>query len=37
METIFKQGMIVYDQVNYPNKKGVVIDVDLLVMKMIIL
>lgn len=28
METIFRQGMIVYDQVNYPNKKGVVVDVE---------
>lgn len=28
METIFRQGMIVYDQVNYPNKKGVVVDIE---------
>lgn len=28
MKTIFRQGMIVYDQVNYPNKKGVVVDVE---------
>lgn len=28
METVFKVGMEVYDQVNYPNKKGRVVDVE---------
>lgn len=28
METVFKIGMDVYDQVNYPNKKGKVVDVE---------
>ena len=28
METVFKVGMEVYDQVNYPNKKGKVVDVE---------
>lgn len=28
MKTVFKKGMVVYDQVNYPNKKGRVIDVE---------
>lgn len=28
METVFKVGMEVYDQVNYPNKKGKVVDTE---------
>lgn len=28
MNTVFKVGMEVYDQVNYPNKKGKVVDVE---------
>ena len=28
MKTIFKVGMEVYDQVNFPNKKGKVVDTE---------
>ena len=27
METIFKEGMKVYDQLNFPNKKGVIVEI----------
>ena len=28
MKTVFKKGMKVYDQVNFPNRKGRVVDVE---------
>ena len=27
MKTVFKEGMEVYDQLNFPNKKGVVVEI----------
>ena len=27
METVFKEGMKVYDQLNFPNKKGVIVEI----------